>query len=380
MESSSGLRLIGHNALNGRGDLMQVDVVGDFVFAGHTGRGPAGTTIFDVSDPRKPTVVSAIARPPGTHTHKVQVHNDMMIVNHEKNPREEHAPEWSAGVELFDVSDPSTPERVGFFATEGEGVHRMSFGEEPYVFASSTAPGYMGRILYIIDVSDRRNPTKAGTWSLPGTEVEIGTELDLAPGAREIAMHHALVRADRAYVSWWDAGMAILDTSDVSQPRMICHVELDPTESSCTHTALPLPGRDLLVLVDESTEDGCREIQKHVRILDISNEEDPQVLSRFPIPEGPFCEKGGRFGPHNVHENRPGRMIDENTIYLTYFNAGLRMIDISDPLDPREIAYHVPDAPPGQDAIQLNDLVVTEQGIIFATDRISGGLYVYERT
>ena len=123
-----------------------------------------------------------------------------------------------------------------------------------------------------------------------------------------------------------------------------------------------------------------RRCKKQVHVLDISDEVNPSVISRFPVPEGDFCHRGGRFGPHNVHENRVGRMVDLNTIYLTYFNAGLRIVDISDPVRPTRIAHYVPDSPPGQEAIQLNDLVVTEDGIIFVTDRVSGGLYVFERS
>lgn len=359
---------------------MQLDVVGDTVFVGHTGSGRFGTTIFDASDPREPRVISQIERPPGTHTHKVQVDGDIMVVNHEKNPREDDAIVWSAGVELIDISDPRAPSRIGFFPTWGEGVHRMSFGAGPYVFASSTADGYIGRILFVLDISDPTKPSEKGRWWLPGTHHAGGEQPDWNEAEREYAMHHALVRGERAYVTWWDAGMVILDTSDVSKPKMISHLRLDPSESACTHTALPLPERNLLVLVDESTEDECQEVQKQVRVVDISDEAKPVVVSFFPVPEGDFCNRGGRFGPHNVHENRAGRMVDLNTIYLTYFNAGLRIIDISDAMKPREIAYCVPDAPPGQKTIQLNDLVVKSDGIIFASDRISGGLYVFERT
>jgi hypothetical protein len=171
--------------------------------------------------------------------------------------------------------------------------------------------------------------------------------------------------------------MVILDTSRVTAPKMVSHLRLDAFESGCTHTALPLLGRDLLVLVDESTEEHCREIPKRARMVDISDETVPRVIATFPVPEGDFCKRGGRFGPHNVHENH--RLVDQNTIYMTYFNAGLRIYDVSDAHSPREIAYYVPDAPPGQEAIQLNDLVVREDGVIFASDRISGGLYVFER-
>jgi hypothetical protein len=56
------------------------------------------------------------------------------------------------------------------------------------------------------------------------------------------------------------------------------------------------------------------------------------------------------------------------------------VLDVSDPAAPREIAYFVPEAPPGRKSIQLNDLIVDEQGLIYVSDRFAGGLYIFELT
>ncbi|MCY3825436.1 MAG: hypothetical protein OXG62_16380 [Nitrospinae bacterium] len=53
----------------------------------------------------------------------------------------------------------------------------------------------------------------------------------------------------------------------------------------------------------------------------------------------------GRSGPHNLHENRPGSLIDQSKVYMTWFNGGLRVFDIEDPLKPREVAHYVPETP-----------------------------------
>ena len=84
------------------------------------------------------------------------------------------------------------------------------------------------------------------------------------------------------------------------------------------------------------------------------------------------------FGPHNLHEPRPGTLNDPDTVFATYFNAGLRAYDVRDPLRPTEVGHYVPDAPEGQSAIQLNDLLVDPEGLIYATDRQNGGLYVLQ--
>jgi hypothetical protein len=46
----------------------------------------------------------------------------------------------------------------------------------------------------------------------------------------------------------------------------------------------------------------------------------------------------------------------------------------------REIASYVPAAPEGQPAIQLNDVLVTSDRLVFVTDRVRGGLYILRHT
>ena len=56
------------------------------------------------------------------------------------------------------------------------------------------------------------------------------------------------------------------------------------------------------------------------------------------------------------------------------------MYDTADPEDPREIACYVPEPPTGQPVIQLNDVLVSDDGLIFVTDRVRGGLYILRGT
>jgi hypothetical protein len=206
-----------------------------------------------------------------------------------------------------------------------------------------------------------------------------GEQLDL-PAGRTAKLHHAIVRDDRAYCGWWDQGLVILDIADRSRPKLVSHLDFGAWQSGCTHSTVPLPGRDILVVTDESTAFECKEVAKHVRVIDITDDCNPKVVSRFPVPGGDYPVRGGRFGPHNLHEMRPGTLSDPNTVYLTYFNAGVRVVDVSVPELPTEIAYFVPEAPPGRASIQMNDILVGPDGLIYASDRFGGGLYIFELT
>ena len=81
---SRNVRRLGHLDLPGAG---QVTVSGAHAYVGHiTNADGLGTSIVDVSDPRNPRVVATVTLDdPESHSHKVRVAGDLMIVNHERN-------------------------------------------------------------------------------------------------------------------------------------------------------------------------------------------------------------------------------------------------------------------------------------------------------
>jgi len=143
---------------------------------------------------------------------------------------------------------------------------------------------------------------------------------------------------------------------------------------------LAVPGTPVLVVAEESVRNAGADGVKMVWLVDVRDETKPVPIAAFPIPQGDFCARGGRFGPHNIHENRPGSKNDDLLIYLCYFSAGIRIVDISNPFRPVETGFFVPPAPVGQPAIQINDVFVDAEGLIYITDRVGGGLYILEYT
>jgi hypothetical protein len=370
------LRLIGHSDLNGYGDGMQLMLKDEYLFVGHLGK--MGTTVLDVSDPTAPQVVQQLKNPPNTHTHKVQIAADILIVNFEKFPK--HGDMAArAGIQLLDISDPINPREIGFFSTGGRGVHRVFYTGGQYAYMSAEPEGFSDQIMFIVDVSDPTRPREVSRWWIPGMWTAGGEEPTWPSGLR-YAAHHPNVWQDRAYWGFWDAGLIIMDISDPTYPKQVSQLQWAPDEGGNTHTALPLPDRNLLIVADESTKPECQESPRRVRVVDISNETRPRIISMFPEPQGDFCRHGLRFGPHNLHENRPGSFTSDQIIYVTYFNAGLRVVDISDPGAPQEIAYYVPQTPAGQQAIQTNDVFVAANGLIYISDRVNGGVDILELT
>jgi len=371
-EDTSGFRLVGHSDLNGHGDGMQVMPLGDVLYVAHFGPSGKGTSILDISDPTEPRVIRQWDAPAGSHTHKVQVADGLLMVNHELFRSEGPAP---VGMAIYDLDDPLDPKRVGFFDTGGRGVHRIVFEGGDLAYISATPDGYTGRIWMIVDVSDPTLPTEVGRWWWPGMW-EAGGETFEPPAEEEWLVHHAMVQDDRAYLGFWNGGMVVIDISDPATPRTVSRLGWE--EGGHTHTCLPLPDRDLVVVTDEATTDGCDGDRHMVRIVDISTETAPFVRSICPVPEGDFCERGLRFGAHCLHENRPDSYRSQELIFVTYFNAGLRVYDIADADHPVEVAHWIPECPPNQDAVQINDVFVSDSLTVYATDRVNGGVYILE--
>jgi hypothetical protein len=355
---------------------------------------PKNVTALDVTDPRKPTVLVQTALPhERMRSNSLDLVGDMLVVAYQTQ-----MPGLTpAGFEIFDVADPAKPRSIAFFDASGpasRGVHHLWFVDGEYVHMAAGAADFTPRnrkddqCYRIVDVRQPSRPTEVGRWWLPGTR-DGDTE---PPPPRHPAFdsgyraHNTNVypkRPDRAWVGYLDGGAIILDIADKAHPRLVARWDYQPPFPGFCHTLLPLLDRGLLVVSDESVADGAKDWPKLVWILDVREETKPVPISTCPLPPvKTFAKRGGRFGAHNLHENRPapGTWISEQFIVGTFFNGGVRAFDTSDPFHPREVAWAVPPAPRKSrvKAIQLNDVFVDERQIVYTVDRMIGGLYIYE--
>jgi hypothetical protein len=268
---------------------------------------------------------------------------------------------------------------------EGGGIHRVWYTGGRWAYVSVLLDGFTDYIFMTVDMSDPARPREAGRWWIPGMNLAAG-ETPAWEATRRYGLHHAIISGDTAYAAWRDAGMVVLDIADRAKPKLIVHRNWSPPFGGGTHNCLPLPDRDLLVVLDEAVLDHQEDGLKLIWVFDNRVRENPVSISSFPTPaESDYKAKGGHFGPHNIHENRPGSFVSSQLIFATYQNAGIRVFDISNPFVPKEVGALVPPRPatladtrPNRArVIQSADVFVDAKGLIYATD-YNAGLYVLE--
>jgi len=302
-----------------------------------------------------------------------------------------------AGIEIFDIRDPANPKTVGFFDASGpasRGVHHLWFVDGTHIHMAAGAADFTPRnpkddqCYRVADISDPTRPREVGRWWLPGTrEGDDAPPLPRHPkfdsGYRAHNTNVYPQRPDRAWIGYLDGGAIILDISDMARPRMVSRWDYQPPYPGFCHTVLPLFSKGLMVVSDEAIRPHGEDWPKLVWVVDVREETKPVCISTCPLPPlKQFAKKGGRYGAHNLHENRPvkGAWASEDFVVGTFFNGGVRVFDLRNPYQPREAAWAVPAAPRKSKlkAIQLNDVFVDDRGIVFTVDRMIGGLYAYE--
>jgi hypothetical protein len=203
---------------------------------------------------------------------------------------------------------------------------------------------------------------------------------------RRNGLHHATVNGDTAYCAWRDAGLVMLDVADRGKPKLIVHRNWSPPFNGGTHNCLALPDRNLLVVADEAVLDNYEDGFKPIWLFDTRDAANPISISTFPEPrEDNYKSKGGHFGPHNIHENRPDGFVSSELIFATYQNAGVRVFDIRDEYHPVQVGAFVPPEPEKladrrpnrKKVIQTCDVYVDKAGLIYAND-YNGGLFILE--
>lgn len=348
-----------------------------------------------------PDIASAKQAPtcwdPGwnTHTHYVaKGPNNILAVNQESYRLGSPQQHNYRGVKFYDVSDPNDPKFLSYWEAPaspydpeaGEypdmnGVHHFNF-DGNYLMLGGEYEGYIGKILVILDLSDPSNPVEVSKLHLPGQktpEEDAIRDFNQAPRFsspivtmengkwnKHYGLHYASVNDDKAYLSYHQAGLVIVDVADKANPKILSHFDYllpdaqvdSPDQDACVasaggvaaacgnaHSAKVLPNNpNILIMTDEyfSCPFG------HMRVIDVEDPTQPKIISQVLIPASTDCDPNDPAKSREHYVNRgPSTHIGnyfggelEGLYIVAWYGAGVRAIDISDVHNPEIVAAY----------------------------------------
>lgn len=438
---SKNMRLVGHHPMQGRSIynghvrkqggryIAYVGFHSGTSSAGFPGRN--GNAIVDVTDPRNPVFLVHIA-PDAANAgarrgaRSLQTCSGEELGTGDPNRVYMHREVQNATQEIWDVTVPESPKFVTNVGGPYNDTHKNWWEcSTGIAYLTNSAregdPQWNTRVMSIWDLSDPTDPMFIRNYiGLPGAQPGRDTE-----GRRMTDVHEPLYLDGRVYLAHGtrtDGILQILDNDellngsfnplDPSDEELLAPVisRLDWPDFQGVHTAVPILGmelpefagfgannRDMLVAVNESTRNECTEdMHQMVYMVDITDPAHPIPISTYFVPEasGNFCSRGGRFGAHTTQWNIREENYRGRIIWVSYFNAGVRGVDIRDPYNPKEVAFYIPAVTEnttercveinGVDrckiAIQTNNLDVDDRGFIYAFDRANTGMHILEPT
>jgi hypothetical protein len=423
--------LVGHNDLSGNGDggegmaIQRWSGGRRILYLAHEGQKTC-LSIVDITHPEKPEMINQIPSPtPGiTRCNSLGLSGNVLAVANQTNAQGQK----TAGMWVLDVSDPSRIQKAkslqdlafSFFETSGphsRGVHCLWFVDGEFAHLSTGMPDFTptnskdDQLYVIVDLRDPRHPHEVGRWSYPGQRQGDSCLPGCLPPRHKIddgyRPHNIEVwpdHPDRAYAGYIDGGALILDISGLSAvrtghaktftPKLVGQAKFSPPYTSWTHTFQPIFSSGMAFVSDEAVQENCKDAPKLVWLLDIRAETNPMVIGTAPLHanDGERCKIGGRFGSHNLQPNFPNSTSSnlQKTVVASWFNGGIRIFHIVDgpagvpnaPAHLDEIGYFnaaaLPKNPGG--VPQMNHAIVDENGLIYANDRFTGGLYILKYT
>jgi len=276
-----------------------------WVFEGTDGRDYAyiGTFLYDwmrawdVTDPTAPVLTDSLQLD-ARRINDVKIHpnNRIGILTREG------ASDRQNGIVILDLADPAHPTILSEYKeTVTGGVHNVWIdGENDLVYACHNGTSE----LHIIDISDPANPSEVGRWGIDRSSKTL---------------HDVFVQDGYAYLSYWDDGLVILDVGAGSHggtPRSPEFVSRIAYPEGNTHTAYRY-GRYVFVgdeiFPNDWDADKPIETRGFIHVIDVQNLDEPVEVARYEVPEA---------GAHNI-------WVDDDKLYVGYYQAGLRVVDVS---------------------------------------------------
>lgn len=337
-QESSGVELVSEMALP-RGMAMDVFVSGGYAYVTALSE---GLFVYDVRDPAAPRKVAEVT-PSSDTWYRSWVKGSTLYIASRLE-----------GLLVYDVSNPEAPKRLmalpGSTTTTLEGSGLVVDGDRLYMMS----PSPRAEVL-IFDVSKPASPSLLTRYYVPQSDAQKG----------EFPVE-GVVFNNRLYLGHWAFGLAVVNVADVANPKYLGRFGYDNATSRAV--AVGTIG-DRTIAFEASEDWGSR-----LRALEVS------VSVKDDMSEVAHINEVGRFemGPASPVL---GLTLVGTKLYVAHSQDGLRVLDMSNPSTPRQIAYYntwrETDSGRGRAFLDgLSGVKVPGDGYIYATET-SRGLLVF---
>ncbi|HEY7664065.1 MAG TPA: hypothetical protein VH934_13185 [Xanthobacteraceae bacterium] len=438
---AKNMRLVGYNDLQGRSAYQPtIHHQGSryIAYVGHHGGTPDvpkpinrltgqpeynGTSIVDVTDPAQPKYLAHIPGLPGNYEEGgAQM---VRVCDGNTLPKGDPAKTYMLRVfggqahEIWDVTDPAKPALVTRVVEGLKDTHKSWWEcDTGIAYLVSGVPSWRARrMTSIYDLSEPAKPVKIRDFGLvgqePGSSGAVPTDLHgpISTGPQGNRVYFGYGTNKGGVLQIVDREKLLNGPKEPTPENLRYPVvgELHMLPFNGAHTVFPMPHmalsefahdkdgkiRDFVMIVDEQILNECQEARQMVFFVDVTIESKPMVVSNFSVPEasGNFCQRGGRFGSHSSNESM-APVFYKKVAFITYFNAGVRAVDVRNPYQPKEIGYFIPSITEATDkrcikvdgqerckiAIQSNNVETDDRGYIYVVDRANTGMHILELT
>lgn len=383
---------------------------------------PNGTSIVDVTDPAQPKYLRHIPGQAGTYeqggAQMVRICDGKGLAKGDPSAVYMLRTFGGEAHEIWNVADPANPvliTRIGGLKDTHKSWWECDTG---IAFLVSGAPDWRTRrMTQVYDLSDPAHPTKIRDFGLPGQEPgstgTVPTELHgpISTGPQGNRVYFGYGTNKGGIVQIVDRNKLLTGPKEPTAGNLL-YPEISRLMLSSwngAHTVFPMlrmpiaefakdkegGQRDIVMVVDEAILNECNEPRQMVWFADVSIEARPMMVSSYTVAEasGSFCTRGGRFGAHSSNESM-APIYYKKMAFISFFNAGVRALDVRDPYHPTEVGHFIPAITAatdkrcvkvdGQDrckvAIQTNNVETDDRGYIYIVDRANTGLHILELT
>jgi hypothetical protein len=408
---ASGTEMVGHFDPGG-GFAAGLAVHGDIAYMGTWGRPtvcPAsGVRLINVEDPAQPTLVATVADVaefPGSSTDSIWVGSvetqsfsgDLAVVAVRLCDTSERN-RWRddfRGLAIYDVTNPEEPVLLSTVHSgeRTQGANEVTAAVRPdgsLVIAATVmqsllhTDGLLGDFR-LIDATDPRHPLPISDWDV---RRDLPLQPDETAEPTDLHVHSVWLATDgmTAWLAAWDAGLVMLDLATAETPVVVAHVPGADGSEGNAHTVTFDPESGLLIRNDEDLSPFAGEsVPAGWGGQTLYDATDPDhvtsvatYLSSGANESNEELDYSGYFSAHEVQ-------VVDGVEYVSWYSDGLRMIDLSDPSQPTEVAFFVPpaSADPQQHWIAPNRNrsfplvwgVTVVDGLVFLSD-VHTGLWI----